>query len=77
MSVVRNVLDWPKLRFLALETSAFLAWIHFLDLAFFDPFGLCNLFVLALFYLDPPPRFFDHLTLDFCLLDLLLRLFLA
>ena len=33
--------------------------------------------MLALFYLDPLPRFFDHLALNFRLLDQLLRLFLA
>ncbi len=33
--------------------------------------------MLALFYLDLPLGFLDHLALDFYLLDLLLRLFLA
>ncbi len=70
-SALRNNPDWP--RFLALEASAFLARIHFLDLAVFD---LYDFFVLALFHLDPPSEFPDHLALDF-LLDLLLRLFLA
>ncbi len=32
---------------------------------------------MALFHLDSPPKFPDHLALDYCLLGLLLRLFLA
>ena len=72
MSAIRNIPDWP--RFLVLKASVFLLWIHFLDLAVF---GLYNFFVLAFFHLDSPPRLSDYLTLNFYLLGLLLRLFLA
>ena len=68
----KNVPDW--LRFLALEASAFLTGIYFWILPFF---GLYNFSMLALFYLDPPPQFPDHPALNFCLLGLLLRLFLV
>ncbi len=75
VSTVRNKPDWPT--FLALEASAFLARIQFLDLAVFDSSSLYNFSVLTFFYLDPPPGFPNHPALDFCLLGLLLRRFLA
>ena len=35
VSVVKNILDWLKLKFLALEAFVFLAQIYFLNLAVF------------------------------------------
>ncbi len=74
---MKNDPDW-LLRFLALKASNFSAWIHFLDLAVFGLLaGLYDFSLLALFHLDSPPRLLDYPALDFRLLSLLLRLFLA
>ena len=79
---VRNILDW--LRFLSLETSAFLAQIYFFDLIVFSLLAsLYDFSVLVFFHLNFLSRLPDYLALNFCflsllrLLDLLPKLFVA
>ena len=62
---IKKVLDWP--RFLALEVSAFLVQIYYLDLIVFDfLFGFYDFSILAFFHLNFLSRFLNHFILDFC-----------
>ena len=63
---LKNDLDW-MFKFLTLETSAFLAQMHFWVM----PYGFYNFSVRVFFYLNLLSEFFYHVALNFRLLPLL------